>query len=289
MSNGINQRENETNSLLMLAAQRQIYKEAKVINRIIILFSVIIPFILPILSIFITDTNFSLFSKIISIISWVIALYLDVKRKKTQELAALIQQQFDVYVFSFKWDDKLFRKNKDVTYNITDKSDKLLKKRTIEEEKLIDWYPKEVDELRLEKAIKLCQEENVNWDSELRKFYRNITVCITIILFIIIIVIGIYQKDVLLVFLSFGSPILQWEFTVITSIKNDLERLNKLSECINNIKICELDELLEIQRDIYEHRKNCYLIDDKIQNFLRDRLEKKNKHRIDYEIRKDNK
>ena len=289
MSNGINQRENETNSLLMLAAQRQIYKEAKVINRIIILFSVIIPFILPILSIFITDTNFSLFSKIISIISWVIALYLDVKRKKTQELAALIQQQFDVYVFSFKWDDKLFRKNKDVTYNITDKSDKLLKKRTIEEEKLIDWYPKEVDELRLEKAIKLCQEENVNWDSELRKFYRNITVCITIILFIIIIVIGIYQKDVLLVFLSFGSTILQWEFTVITSIKNDLERLNKLSECINNIKICELDELLEIQRDIYEHRKNCYLIDDKIQNFLRDRLEKKNKHRIDYEIRKDNK
>ena len=121
MSNGINQRENETNSLLMLAAQRQIYKEAKVINRIIILFSVIIPFILPILSIFITDTNFSLFSKIISIISWVIALYLDVKRKKTQELAALIQQQFDVYVFSFKWDDKLFRKNKYVTYKIIKK------------------------------------------------------------------------------------------------------------------------------------------------------------------------
>lgn len=284
-SNGINQRQNEENSILMLAAQRQIYKEAKIINRVIAVCSVIIPFILSIISLVVSDTNFSLVSKLISITSWVVALLLGMRIKETQGLAALIQQQFDIYVFSFNWDNKLFRKNKNVNYIITQKAERLLRKRTIQDEKLQDWYRKEVDELPLKKAIKLCQEENVNWDSELRSFYSKITFTIVIVLFVIIISIGIYQKDSLLVVLSFGIPIFQWEIKVLTSISADVGRLNKLSESINGTKIYELDELLEIQRDIYEHRKNCYLIDDKIQEFLRDRLEKKNKDRVNYEIR----
>ncbi|MBV4429679.1 S-4TM family putative pore-forming effector [Clostridium tyrobutyricum] len=286
ISNGINQRQNKNNSILMLAAQRQIYKEAKLINRVIAVCSVIIPFILSIISLVGSDTNCSLVLKSISIISWVIALLLGMKIKETQGLAALIQQQFDVYVFSFEWDNKLFRKNKNVDYIITQNAEKLLKKRTVQDEKLTDWYGTEVDELPLKTAIKLCQEENVNWDSELRNFYSKITLTIVIVLFVLIIAIGIYQKDFLLVFLSFGIPIFQWEVKVITSIRADVRRLNKLSESINETKVCELDELLEIQRDIYEHRKSCYLIDDKIQKLLRDKLEKKNKDRINYEIRK---
>lgn len=287
ISNGINQRQNKDNSILMLAAQRQIYKEAKLINRVIAVCSVIIPFILSIISLVSLDTNGRLVLKVISIISWVIALLFGMKIKGTQGLAALIQQQFDVYVFSFEWDNKLFRKNKNVDYIITQKAEKLLEKRTVQDERLPDWYRTEVDELPLKKAIKLCQEENVNWDSELRKFYSKITFAIVIVLFILIIAIGIYQKDFLLVFLSFGFPIFQWEVKVLTSIRADVGRLNKLSESINGTKVCELDDLLEIQRDIYEHRKSCYLIDDKIQKFLRDKLEKKNKDRINYEIRND--
>ncbi|WP_294189018.1 S-4TM family putative pore-forming effector [uncultured Clostridium sp.] len=290
ISNGINQRQNEENSILMLAAQRQIYKEAKIINRVIAICSVIIPFISVIISLVITDNRLSLVFKLISIISWVASLLLGIRIKETQGLAALIQQQFDVYVFSFEWDKKLFRRNKDVTYIITQKAKKLLKKRTIEDEKLPDWYTKEVDELPLNKAIKLCQEENINWDSELRKHYSKVTSAVVISLVVIIIAMGIYKKDLILAFLSFAIPIFQWEVKVITAIFSDLKRLNKLSESINDIKISELDELLEIQRDIYEHRKNCYLIDDKIQVFLRDKLEKKNKDRVNYEIRnkKDN-
>lgn len=285
ISNGINQRQNRDNSILMLAAQRQIYKEAKMINRIVAVCSVIIPFILLIISLVASNNNFSLLSKLISIISWIVALLLGIRVKETQGLAALIQQQFDVYVFSFEWDNKLFRKNKNIDYIITQKAERLLTKRTVQDEKLQDWYRKEVDELPLKQAIKLCQEENVNWDSELRNFYSKITFAIVIVLFIIIITIGIYQKDFLLVVLSFGIPIFQWEVKVITAIRVDVGRLTKLSESINSNKACELDELLEIQRDIYEHRKNCYLIDDKIQFFLRDRLEKKNKDRVNYEIR----
>lgn len=289
MSNGINQRQNEKNSILKLAAQRQIYKEAKKLNRVIVSCSVIIPFALSIISLFSSYESWKIYPKLISLASWFVALILGMKIKKDQEIAALIQQQFDVYVFSLKWDNKLFRKNKNVDFLISEKAARLLKKRTAQEEKLPNWYRKEVDNLQLEKAVKLCQEQNVNWDGKLRKSCGAISICVVITLLGIIIAIGIKQSNVLLVALSFGIPILQWEMKVLTSIKSDMERLNKLSETINGIETCKIDELLENQREIYEHRINCYLIDDKIYEILRKKLERINKDRINYEIRKNSK
>lgn len=286
MSNGINKRQNEENSILKLAAQRQTYKEAKMVNRVIFICSVGIPFISSLISLFFFDDSWKLCSKGISIASWMLALFLQMKIKKAQETAALIQQQFDVYVFSFNWDNKLFRKNRNIDYTINQKVDRLLKKSTIEDEHLENWYRKEVDVLSLEKGVKLCQEENINWDSELRNFYRLVSLIMMIILLGIIVLIGIYQNNVLLVSLSFGIPIFQWEMKILISIKADIERLNGLSNYINNIEVCTIEELIEIQRDIYEHRQRCYLIDDKVQNILRDKLEKRHKNRVDYEIRK---
>ncbi|WP_046057510.1 MULTISPECIES: S-4TM family putative pore-forming effector [unclassified Clostridium] len=285
MSNGINRRQNEENSILKLAAQRQTYTEAKMINRVIFICSVVIPFISSLVSLFITDNKWSSWSKSISIMSWILALFLQMKIKKAQETAALIQQQFDVYVFSFAWDNKLFRKNKNIDYIINQKADRLFKKSTIQNEHLENWYRKEVDKLPLEEGIKLCQEENVNWDNELRSFYRFVSLIMVIILLGIIVFIGIYQSNVLSVGLSFGIPIFQWEMKVLTAIKADIERLNNLSNSINNNEVFELEQLLEIQRDIYEHRQRCYLIDDKIQNILRNKLEKRHKDRVNYDIR----
>lgn len=286
MSNGINKRQKEENSILKLVAQRQMYREAKMINRVIFICSVGIPFILSLISLFFVDDSWNLCSKCISIASWILALFLQMKIRKVQETAALIQQQFDVYVFSFTWDNKLFRKNKNIDYTINQKVNRLLKKSTIEDEHLENWYRKEVDELPLEEGIKLCQEENINWDSELRSFYRLVSLIMVMILLGIIVLIGIYQSNVLLVSLSFGIPIFQWEVKILTSIKADIDRLNGLSNSINNIEIFTIEELLEIQRDIYEHRQRCYLIDDKAQDILRDKLEKRHKDRVNYEIRK---
>lgn len=129
MSNGINKRQNEENSILKLVAQRQMYREAKMINRVIFICSVGIPFILSLISLFFVDDSWNLCSKCISIASWILALFLQMKIRKVQETAALIQQQFDVYVFSFTWDNKLFRKNKNIDYTINQKVNRLLKKK----------------------------------------------------------------------------------------------------------------------------------------------------------------
>ena len=90
MSNGINKRQNEENSILKLVAQRQMYREAKMINRVIFICSVGIPFILSLISLFFVDDSWNLCSKCISIASWILALFLQMKIRKVQETAALI-------------------------------------------------------------------------------------------------------------------------------------------------------------------------------------------------------
>jgi hypothetical protein len=286
MSNGIQKRQNEENSLLELAAQRQIYREAKQINKIIFACSVIIPFGLSIISLFINEVNWRLYTKIISFVSWCLALFLGMNVKKVKSTAAMIQQQFDVYVFSMNWDEKLFRKNKNLDDIISIKAQKLLKKKSIDEEKLRDWYRKEVDQLPLEKAIKLCQEENVNWDASLRKVYSIASLVIVIILLIIIGLIGKFSNEVLYTILAYGVPIIQWEIKTLAEIKLDIERLNKLSDDIKSSDKSDMKLLMEIQRDIYEHRKNCYLIGDVVNNFLKSRLEEQMRNRANFEIHK---
>lgn len=49
MSNGIGERQNEENNIAYLAAQRQLYRDAKNWNRAVCVCSVILPFALSVL------------------------------------------------------------------------------------------------------------------------------------------------------------------------------------------------------------------------------------------------
>ena len=49
MSNGIATRQNEDNSIAMLAAQRQLYRDAKKFNTVLVALSVWIPFALSVI------------------------------------------------------------------------------------------------------------------------------------------------------------------------------------------------------------------------------------------------
>ena len=57
MSNGIGERQNEENNIAYLAAQRQLYRDAKNWNRAVCVCSVILPFALSVLQIFITHVH----------------------------------------------------------------------------------------------------------------------------------------------------------------------------------------------------------------------------------------
>ena len=285
MDNGINSRQNEYNSILKLAAQRQIYKEAKKINTIIAIFSLVIPLVLAIVSIFIQNKNWSIISKIMLLASWLCALVLNSEGEKNKKTAALIQQQFDLYVFSLNWDDKLFKNNTNVDSIISEKSEKLFSKFPEQKDKLANWYTKGIYNLPLKKAILLCQEENITWDGKIRNCYMTLSITITFVLLISILCIGIYIHDCLFIIASY-IPILQWEITAIIKVKKDIQRLDSLHKMINTDNNYEIDDLMDIQREIYEHRQKCTLINDKIYDSLKDELEKNSEFRVKYEKRK---
>lgn len=119
MSNGIGSRQNEKHSIEMLAAQRKLYNDAKAVNWISTALSVWIPFVLSILLVFVRQNSIlESVSYIISIISMLVSLVVDSYIKKRKELAASIQQKFDIYVYQMPWNDRLFGKNKNLNHAI---------------------------------------------------------------------------------------------------------------------------------------------------------------------------
>ncbi len=151
MDNEIVSRQNEDTSINYLAAQRQLYNEAKNLDNLGILFSVFLPLCCAILqSIFHDNIYLNSVSYILSILSMIVSLLLNSYVSQKKETAAQIQQYFDTYVYKMPWDNKLFGKKKDVTHDVAEKSQKLFKK-SGEREKLINWYTSTVGTVELEK------------------------------------------------------------------------------------------------------------------------------------------
>ena len=91
MSNGIAMRQNEDNSIAMLAAQRQLYRDAKKYNTVAVALSVWIPFALAVILLFIPEnTEWRYASYILSIVSMVFSFVIDKYIEKKKQLAAFI-------------------------------------------------------------------------------------------------------------------------------------------------------------------------------------------------------
>lgn len=111
MSNEILNRQNEQKPIMYLAAQRQLYSEAKRLNNLFFDISVLFPFLLSIMQ-FIFDENelLNVCIQLMSILVFIAGIKINSIIKKKKIDAAMIQQQFDVYVYDVPWDKKLFGK-----------------------------------------------------------------------------------------------------------------------------------------------------------------------------------
>ena len=113
MSNGIATRQNEDNSIAMLAAQRQLYREAKKYNTVSVALSVWIPLALAVILLFLPEnTEWRYASYILSIVSMFFSFVIDKYIEEKKQLAAFIQQKFDVYVYEMPWDKRIFGRDK---------------------------------------------------------------------------------------------------------------------------------------------------------------------------------
>lgn len=101
MSNGIVTRQNENKSIAMLAAQRQLYSDAKRFDTLSIALSVWIPFCLAVIFLFLPeDTGWQYASYILAVVSMIFSFVVNKFIEDKKKLAAFIQQKFDVYVYT---------------------------------------------------------------------------------------------------------------------------------------------------------------------------------------------
>lgn len=84
MSNGINQRQNEEKCVAMLAAQRQLYNDAKKLDWTSTVLSVLIPFLLSCILLFVSkDSPVGVISYIVSIVSMIFhSVFQDILKMK---------------------------------------------------------------------------------------------------------------------------------------------------------------------------------------------------------------
>lgn len=268
MSNGIKIRQNEEKCIAMLAAQRQLYNDAKGLNLVLILISVILPFGLSFISSISDNAYIDKSSYMVAIVALFLSFIMDKYIDKQKELAATIQQQFDIYTYTMPWDTKIFGNNRNLSQEIA-RNSKFIMNNTNKKQELYDWYAKENDNKPLLEGILSCQRENYVWDIGLRKRFKIASIITILALSLIVFVVGIVHSEEFITVIghiAFIAPMLEWLLSTVKSINQDIEHLNDLDELINDGVTKSMDDLQDIQKLLFEHRKGCYTIP----NFLYD-------------------
>lgn len=178
-------KQNEPESIRLLAAMRYLYGISKQIR----LIRVGITTLLPVISV-ICANYFSFAIPTIAILS---AVWLIFNRTLVQEIeksivrkAAKIQEEFDVDLFQINWNDTLVGEKLDPEYKVG-----LNQKFKGDRDKLKDWYQGLKATSHFSNVL-LAQRTSIVWDMNLRKFYGNLLITVFILCLISFILIGFY-------------------------------------------------------------------------------------------------
>lgn len=278
--NNIPQEQNTSPQLDRLAAQRQLYSDAKLLQLISIIISVPLAILASILV--------AMFSKMAAFagLYGVIATLLDTLvfsrlQKSIQEKAAKVQQLFDYEVLQFDCS----RLNCRITIEpetIADASSRFRRKNTTYST-LQNWYPVSVGKLPLYQARIICQRSNVWWDSQLRRRYYNWLIIVLIALTVVVISFGLIgdltlEKFVLAIIAPL-TPAFIFGLRQYTEHKEAATRLDKLKENAENLlqevskgryPVQDIEtESYSLQFQIYDNRRLNPLIFDWFYSWLK--------------------
>src|SRR4029077_11782372 len=164
MANNIPQRQNEGQSLQLLAAQRRLYSWAKVALAFQVTLVVVVPGTLLVVEHF--EETFKLWAALAGlVISILDVLLLDPVKAALRHKAAATQELFDCYVLELHWPNLKGVK--------PDREDVHGASAGYKTDGLKNWYPTDVGTLPPYVGRIICQRSNCGWDSKLRRFYRN--------------------------------------------------------------------------------------------------------------------
>jgi hypothetical protein len=284
--NSIPQEQNTQRSLDLLAAQRQIYSDAKGLQTVSVIMSVpvvvawsILVALFPPLAVYA-----ALWGIIVALLEF---LYFSRLQQSTQEKAAKIQQIFDCEILQFNW-ASLNCGIRIEPETIVDASNRYKrKKRSLG--KLQDWYPAGVGQLPIYLARIICQRSNVWWDAQLRRRYAKWIVLVLFALTVIVLLIGLIGgltlEKFLLAVLAPLTPAFVFGLRQYIEHNEAAVRLDRLREHaealvqeIINRRYTPQDlerGSYSLQMQIYDNRRRSPLILDWLYSQLRNEDEEK--------------
>ncbi len=261
----IAKRQNEKDSLELLAAQRFVYSIAKKFRNPRIWFSLILTAIAPIIIILFPTLKIHL--GIIGGVWAIIAYLLSLDETKKVKIAATIQEEFDTHVFALDWNEILVghKVSHEIIHNYSlkykDKSE------------FQNWYG-DLKGINNTLSILICQRSNLVWDWRLRRTFARVIIVFLSIFLIAGIIISTTNHLALDTYLL--SILLPSASAYILGVKEIIDNFNCASskeslekkiygiweKCIENSTIPGKSEMRQIQDRIYLLRTNTALIPD---------------------------
>lgn len=284
--NNIPQEQNTLQRLTLLAAQRQLYSDAKNLQMISLIISVPVVIIWSLLVAFFPQL--AVYGALWGIIATFLELLLFSQlQKSTQEKAAKIQQIFDCEVLQFNWPTLNCGVRVDPE-TIIDASDRY-KNINSNFSKLQNWYPVGVGQLSIEQARIICQRANVWWDAQLRRRYSqwiiNSLILLSTIVFLLGLSGGLTLEKFILAVLAPLTPAFVFGLRQYTEHREAATRLDRLREDAEALvqqviskRYTSQDlerESYSLQTQIYDNRRRSPLILDWIYSKLRNKDEER--------------
>jgi SMODS-associating 4TM effector domain len=278
--NNIPQKQNTQHELDLLAAQRQLYSDAKRLQMISMVIGVPVVIVWSILvAIF---PRLAVYAGLWGITAVLLELLVFSRlQKSTQEKAAKVQQIFDCEVLEFNWNSLNcgIRVEPELIVEASNK----YKRKNVNYTSLQNWYPIVVEQLPLYQARIICQRANVWWDSKLRRRYSKLVVFVLITLTIVVFLIGLIgglnlEKFLLAVLAPLAPAFILGlrQYTEHIEAASRLDRLRESAEMlvdkVVNKKLTQQDlelESYDFQTQIYDNRRRSPLIFDWLYTRLR--------------------
>ncbi len=268
--------------LKRLAAQRQLYSDAKLIQAIQIIF-VFVPPILTVLVVY--HLLAAVWAAVSGIIIACLYLLFDSQQKSLKQKASKIQESFDCDVLELNWREIMVGSRFEI--ETVEKYASKHKRKDPEYSKLKNWYSENVGKLPLHLGRIVCQRENCRWDAQLRRRYAKFVIGVSLTLIIVVaICFGLspdwtLEKFILLVVNpltpAFIFGVRQYKENINSAIR--LDKLKEHTEKIWDKALTDANskELAQISRylqdEIYHHRRTSPLIFDWLYKLLKNKDE----------------
>ena len=274
-------KQNDLRNLERLAAQRQLYSDAKKLAVLQFLLNFPLLILASAVALWLNSPSYlkqidiSWLIAIISALVGITSFLINLSVARMKEKAAKIQELFDTDVLALSWNKVLANEPPDPE-EILPLSKRYKETKEGDLKSLYGWYSPSISELPDYAAKIVCQRANITWDSALRKRFSNLVVVLAVLCSLALIAAAVYQKVSLNFFiLNIVFPILPLALFAYEQKKQNDDALRNMASLRGYIEEAwdtaqssdgdsnKLSTLTRcVQDGIYTHRKSAPLIFD---------------------------